>query len=111
MNIKSISIGDLDQRITVQEAIDTRNSIGERVSSWATALECWADVEIVKAEEKDIGGSNRNVITHNLIIRYSTVPKEKNRVLWKDLTLEISKIQPLDKFQEWMLLECSTCLT
>lgn len=109
--MKGISIGDLDQRVTIRSGTDTRNSMGERVISWANALECWADVQIVKAEERDIAGSDRNVITHNVIIRYSTVPQEDNLIIWNGTTLEIKKIQPLDKYQEWMMLECSTCLT
>ena len=110
MNVKSIAIGDLDQRITVQSNSDTRNSIGERITSWVTALECWANVETLKADEKVVGDSERNVVTHNVIIRYSTVPKMKNRVIWKGYTLEIQNITPLDKYQEWMMLECSSCL-
>lgn len=106
----AICIGDLDQRVAIQQPTVTRNDIGEQVMAWTTAGTFWADVKLVKVQDRPVGDSDRNVITHEVILRKNSTPGIDDRVVWKSYTLEIRNILPLEKYEEFMVLECSTCL-
>ena len=43
--------GKLRDRVTVQQATETRNSLGEVVQSWSTYATVWASVEGISSRE------------------------------------------------------------
>ncbi len=84
-----INAGNLRERVTVQQATESRNGIGETVLSWDTFATVWASVEGVSAREALTAGQNEVSITHKVQMRYLTGLTQRMRLQWRGRTLEI----------------------
>lgn len=86
----AIDPGRLRERITVQQATETRNAIGETTQSWVTYAERWASVDGISAREFLTSGQQQTEITHRVRMRYLDGLNSTMRVLWRDRILEIA---------------------
>ena len=77
------------ERVTVQQATERRNSLGETTLDWATYAERWASVEGVTAREALGAGQLEVSITHRVRLRYIDGLTQQMRLLWRGRTLEI----------------------
>jgi SPP1 family predicted phage head-tail adaptor len=84
-----IDPGKLRERVTVQQATQSRNSLGEAVMSWADWQTVWASVEGVSAREALDAGQQEVTITHRVRLRYLTGLTQNMRLSWRDRTLNI----------------------
>jgi SPP1 family predicted phage head-tail adaptor len=84
-----IQAGTLNERITFQQATETRNVLGEMVPVWSDIATVWARVEGVSAREYLSAGQMDVTITHKVTIRYRSELTQKMRVIWRGRTLEI----------------------
>ena len=84
-----IDAGKLRERVTVQQATESRNALGENVLSWSTFDTVWASVEGVSARESLIYGQNEITVTHNVKMRYLSGLTQRMRFLWRSRTLDI----------------------
>ena len=84
-----IDAGKLRERVTIQQAAEARNSLGETTLSWATFTERWASVEGVTAREALGLGQLEISITHRVRLRYVTGLTQQMRLIWRGRTLEI----------------------
>lgn len=81
--------GRLRERVTVQQAAESRNAIGETVLSWSTFAERWASVEGVSARESLAYGQQQIDVTHRVRLRYLAGLTQNMRIQWRGRTLEI----------------------
>ena len=84
-----IDAGSLRERVTVQQASESRNALGETVLSWATFAERWASVEGVLARESLAYGQNEITVTHKVKMRFLEGLTQRMRLQWRGRTLEI----------------------
>lgn len=84
-----IDPGKLRERVTVQVASGTTNSVGELVLSWADSSAVWASVEGVSAREQLLSGQSQVAISHRVRLRYLPGLTQSNRFVWRNRTLEI----------------------
>ena len=87
-----IDPGRLRERVTIQQATETRNRLGERVSSWSTFAERWASVEGLSGREVLLAGQQQTEVTHRVRLRYVTGLKATMRILWRSRILEITSL-------------------
>jgi SPP1 family predicted phage head-tail adaptor len=85
----ALDIGRMRERVTVQQATERRNSLGETTLEWATFAERWASVEGVTAREALGAGQLEVSITHRVRLRYIDGLTQQMRLLWRGRTLEI----------------------
>jgi SPP1 family predicted phage head-tail adaptor len=88
----AINAGTLRERVTVQQATENRNRLGEAISEWATFAEVWANVQGVSAREYLLAGQQQIEISHRLKMRYLSGLTSKMRLSWRGRTLEIISI-------------------
>ena len=81
--------GSLRERVTVQQASESRNALGETVLSWATFAERWASVEGVSSRESLAYGQQQISVSHRVRLRYLTGLTQSMRIVWRGRTLEI----------------------
>lgn len=81
--------GRLRERVTVQQASETRNALGETVLSWSTYAERWASVEGVSSRESLSYGQQQIDVTHRVRMRYLSGLTQSMRLQWRGRTLEI----------------------
>jgi SPP1 family predicted phage head-tail adaptor len=84
-----IDAGSLRERVTVQQASESRNALGETVLSWATFAERWASVEGVSSRESLAYGQQQISVSHRVRLRYLTGLTQSMRLVWRGRTLEI----------------------
>ena len=87
-----IDPGKLRERVTVQQATQTRNSLGEAVLSWADWQTVWASVDGVSAREALAAGQQDVTITHRVRMRYLNGLTQNMRISWGGRTLDIVSI-------------------
>ena len=84
-----INAGSLRERVTVQQASESRTALGETVLSWATFAERWASVEGVSSRESLTYGQQQISVSHRVRLRYLTGLTQSMRLVWRGRTLEI----------------------
>lgn len=84
-----IHAGKLRERVTVQIASGTTNTLGETVLSWNNSTAVWASVEGVSAREALALGQQETVVTHRVRLRYLPGLTQNMRFAWRNRTLEI----------------------
>lgn len=99
-----IDPGRLRERVTVQQATQTRNRLGESVLSWATFAERWASVQGLSSRELLLSGQQQTEATHRVRMRYLDGLTNSMRLLWRGRVLEITSLLEHDNRTEHELL-------
>lgn len=84
--------GPLRNRITVQKAVETQDSIGEPDVSWVEYLQAWASVEPITSREYFDANRQNGEITHKVRLRYRPGITHKMRVKYGARILDIESI-------------------
>lgn len=92
--------GRLRERVTVQQASESRNALGETVLAWSTYAERWASVEGVSAREALAAGQQDVTITHRVRMRYVSGMTQNMRIAWRSRTLNIVSLLEYDNRTE-----------
>lgn len=87
-----MNAGQLRERVTVQQAAETRNALGEVVQSWSALSTRWASVEGVSARELLSSGQQQIEMSHRVRMRYMSGLTQQMRLLWRNRVLEIVSI-------------------
>jgi SPP1 family predicted phage head-tail adaptor len=92
----SIQPGSLRERVTVQTASETRNTLGETTLTWGDWKTVWASVEGVSSREVLSFGQQEISITHRVRMRYLEGLKQTARFRWRNRTLNIVSLLEYD---------------
>ena len=84
-----IDAGKLRERVTVQIASGSTNTLGETVLAWTNSTSVWASVEGVSAREALTAGQQETSISHRVRLRYLPGLTQQMRFAWRGRTLEI----------------------
>lgn len=84
-----IDAGKLRERVTVQIASGTTNTLGETILAWNNSTTVWASVEGVSAREALSAGQEETNITHRVRLRYLPGLTQQMRFAWRSRTLDI----------------------
>ena len=87
-----IDPGRLRERITVQQATESRTALGESVQAWVTFAERWASVEGLSSREVLQSGQQQTEITHRVRLRYLAGFTSTMRILWRGRILEVTSL-------------------
>ena len=99
-----IDPGKLRERVTVQQATETRNAIGETVLAWSTYETVWASVEGVSSREALDAGKIDVQISHRVRMRYLSGMTQNMRLSWRNRTLEIVSLLEYGNRSEHVLI-------
>ena len=93
-----ISAGNLVDRIVIEQATETRNSVGEVTLSWSTFATVWADVQALSGREAERYGQIVGFTGHKVTIRQLTGVKVSMRIIYESTrTLEIGAINEYER--------------
>ncbi len=99
-----IDPGKLRERVTVQQATESRNAIGETVLAWSTYDTVWASVEGVSSREALDAGKIDIQISHRVRMRYLSGITQNMWLSWRDRTLEIVSLLEYGNRSEHVLI-------
>jgi SPP1 family predicted phage head-tail adaptor len=93
-----IHAGSLADRIVIEQATETRNSVGEVSLSWSTFATVWADVQALSGREAERYGQMVGFTGHKVTIRQLAGVKPAMRILYQgSRTLEIGAINEYER--------------
>ena len=93
-----INAGNLADRIVIEQATETRNSVGEVTLSWSTFATVWADVSALSGREAERYGQIVGFTGHKVTIRQLPGVKVSMRVIYESTrTLEIGAINEYER--------------
>ena len=84
-----IDAGKMRERVTVQIASGSTNTLGETVLAWNNSTAVWASVEGVSAREALALGQQETVVTHRVRMRHLPGLTQQMRFSWRSRTLNI----------------------
>jgi len=84
-----MKIGELDQRIIIQDNTTVRGSSGEEIAAWATWKTVWAQVQTSSGTEKLYSSQLVAEASHKIKIRYLSGVEPTMRINWSDHILDI----------------------
>lgn len=84
-----IDPGKLRERVTIQQASESRNAMGETVLSWSDLTTVWASVEGVSAREALALGQQDITVTHRVRMRFLSLLTARMRFRWRNRFLNI----------------------
>lgn len=84
-----IEPGKLRERITVQIASGSTNTLGETVLAWSDSTSVWASVDGVSSREALAAGQQETTITHRVRLRHLPGLTQQMRFAWRNRTLNI----------------------
>ena len=89
---------NLVDRIVIEQATETRNSVGEVTLSWSTFATVWADVQALSGREAERYGQIVGFTGHKVTIRQLTGVKVSMRIIYESTrTLEIGAINEYER--------------
>lgn len=93
-----INAGSLADRIVIEQAAETRNSVGEVTLSWSTFATVWADVSALSGREAERYGQIVGFTGHKVTIRQLPGVKVSMRIIYAGTrTLEIGAINEYER--------------
>lgn len=93
-----INAGNLTDRIVIEQAAETRNSVGEVTLSWYTFATVWADVSALSGREAERYGQIVGFTGHKVTIRQLPGVKVSMRIIYAGTrTLEIGAINEYER--------------
>ena len=96
--------GELRERVTIQTATATNNSLGETTLTWADTTTIWASVNGVSAREALEYGQQSVTVSHRVRFRHVATLTQKNRLKWRDRILDIVSLLEYDNRSEHVAL-------
>ena len=96
----ALDIGRMRERVTVQQATERRNSLGETTLEWATYATRWASVQGVSSREALELGQVDVSVTHRVRMRYVDGMTHNMRLSWRGRVLEIVSLLEYDNRSE-----------
>jgi SPP1 family predicted phage head-tail adaptor len=87
-----IDPGRLRERVTIQQATERRNALGETTLEWETFAERWASVDGLSSREFLLQGQQQTEMSHRVRLRYVPSMTSQMRFLWRGRVLEIASL-------------------
>jgi SPP1 family predicted phage head-tail adaptor len=84
--------GRLRERVTIQQATERRNALGETTLEWETFAERWASVDGLSSREFLLQGQQQTEMSHRVRLRYVPGMTSQMRFLWRGRVLEIASL-------------------
>lgn len=104
--MRRAQIGDLDQRVVLEQPVDTPDEIGGVTRVWTNVDQVWAQVTPMSGREEFNGERQASVIIHRVLIRWRPDVTGAMRVRLGDRFLSIHAAIDWDERRRFLLLQC-----
>lgn len=98
--------GDLNERITIQRKLVTRDAIGGQIETWQVRMEVWAMAAPMSAGEQYRRQQIQAKADWKIIIRWNGDVLPSDRIAFRRKTLEIKGILNPDMRRRFLELSC-----
>lgn len=92
-----MQIGDLDRRITIQQATTASDVFGEQVETWSTYRKVWAKLSYESGNEFFEADQKTAVRTVKFTVRYDSSITEVMRISYNSAYYDIRSIEEVGR--------------
>jgi SPP1 family predicted phage head-tail adaptor len=96
--------GRLNHKIVIQERTETKNSVGEDITTWDTYKWTWAQVTPLTGKEYFSKNEFQSTITNKIYMRYLTGVTPDMRIVWDSRTFDIISVINTDERNRELIL-------
>lgn len=100
------SIGDLRHRVIIEQPVRERRPDGSYSESWETRVAAWARVEPLTGREFWAAAEVNSQVTHRVTMRYRPGLTTRNRLRFRERTLNIASVLNPDERNQVLQLMC-----
>lgn len=100
-------IGNMRERVTLQEATTTTDGFGGTIETWQDVAEVWARVEPVKSTEAIVAGGIANIDDVLVHIRHRDDVAPTWRLVWQGGTYSITGVRNLDERKRTLTIDAT----
>lgn len=101
------SIGELRQRVFIQQPVTEEDGYGGKPVTWITVGSAWAKVEPLSGREYFFAHQIQAEVSHRITLRYRQDVREDMRLSVNGRILEIESILDLDEGHQFLEILCS----
>lgn len=100
--------GPLRHRITIQQAVESQNTVGEAVRSWANKATVWARVAPLRGSEYLAAMQTKANVDTRILMRKNAFPNlsPKHRILFGARIFDIEAVIDVDGSGDAMEVSC-----
>jgi SPP1 family predicted phage head-tail adaptor len=98
--------GKLRHRVTIQQATETRNTLGEAIKTWSTVATVYASVEPIRGREFFAAEQVQSEISHRVRMRYRSGLAPRMRLLYGSRMLQIEAVIDVEERHRETQLMC-----
>lgn len=89
-----MSAGKLNQRITFQQKVITRNGIGEEIATYADVCTVWAEAIPLRGNAFFAANQQQHTVDVRFRIRQRSGISEQQRLVWNGVAYEVNNVIP-----------------
>ncbi|MDK2986534.1 MAG: hypothetical protein PWQ96_2178 [Clostridia bacterium] len=101
-----MQIGELRDKVTIQEYIQTPDGYGGFSETWQDKYTVWANIKPLRGREYFEMQKIQSEITHKITIRYRSDINTSNRIRYKDQILNIKSVIDIDNRHRYLEIMC-----
>lgn len=105
---KGQRIGNLRERVTLQDFTSTDDGFGGRIEEWYDVAEVWARIEPVKAGEQLIAGGIQSITDVLVHVRHRDDITSQWRIIWRGIVYRITGARNLDERGQFLTLDATS---
>ena len=100
--------GQLRHRVTIQQASESQNSVGEAVKSWASVATVWARVNPLRGTEYLAAMQAKATVDTRITMRKNAFPglTPKHRIVFGARVFDIEAVIDVDGLGDAMEVSC-----
>src|SRR5262245_25521704 len=100
--------GELRHRVTIQQATESQNSVGEAVKTWTTVTTGWAGVSPLRGREYLEAMQTKSSVDTRITMRKNAYPNltPKHRILFGSRVFDIEAVIDVDGLGDAMEVSC-----
>ena len=103
---KNTGIGELRNRILIQDLVLTSDGQGGFSEAWIDVVTVWAKVNPIKKSERIYAGRIEYQRTHEVTIRNLSAITNTMRIIFNNATLQIKSTRSLQNQPFYMVIDC-----
>ena len=97
---------DLIHKITIEQKVDTKDSIGGSALEWIEFKKAYAEVKPIRGVEFISSQAFQNSVTHRIVILYTKGILPSMRISHKNRIFNIESVRDFGEREIWLELMC-----
>jgi SPP1 family predicted phage head-tail adaptor len=102
---RTIRIGDLDKRLTIQSVSEQIGSLGDVTETWSDLATVWGLLEPIRGGERYMSQQYAGHLVHRIIVRHRSDVTDKHRIQYGSRIFDVQVVMNLEEDDRFLEIE------